>query len=490
MGGNLPGQPVDGGHRLAITHRSNQFEFMKRRQFLRNTGCSAIGGSSMLSALINLRLTGSLAAEAKGGDDYKALVCLFLAGGNDSFNMLAPVDPENGYPEYAAARAGVALPLTDFLPLGDPLPAPDGRTLGLNAQMTELKSLFDQGKAAMVANVGTLVEPITKEELLLGQRPLPLGLYSHSDQTLHWQSGLPDTRSPLGGWGGRMAGFLNDLNGESKVSMNVSLAGLNLFQSGSATSLLARSSNEIPGIRNWGEFAFRHRRTALETMLEGEYHNAFEKAFSSSKKDAIEAGAEYQAALEATDPLTTSFTSTNNLSMQLKAVAETIAAREGLSKCRQTFFVQMGGWDHHSSLADHPAMLRTVSQAVGEFYGAMVELGLEDSVTLFSASDFARTITPSGAGTDHAWGGNQFVVGGDVDGGKIYGSYPSLTPGGALDTGRGRFIPTTSVDQYVADLALWMGVTPSDLDEIVLPNLSNFHDVVNDGAPLGLMKTS
>jgi uncharacterized protein (DUF1501 family) len=461
-----------------------------RRRFLGQASCSAIGTTSLLSALINLRLTGTLAASDDDGgedEDYKALVCLFLAGGNDSFNMLAPIDSAIGYPEYTAARQAVALPQASFLPLGDPLPAPDGRTLGLNAEMPELKALFDENKASFVANVGTLVERVVKADLTNGMADLPLGLYSHSDQQLHWQSGLPQDRSPLHGWGGRMADLLRDLNGESRVSMNVSLAGVNLFQSGSATTLLVREIDEVPEIRTWRTFGFRHRRAAIESILDQEYQSAFARSFAASKRDAIAASAEYRAALEAIDPLATTFDSNNPLSSQLKAVAETIAARDELSKKRQTFFVEMGGWDHHGGLENHPAMLGQVSQAVGEFYRAMVELGLENKVTLFTASDFGRTITSNGRGTDHAWGGHQFVVGGAVEGGKIFGRYPSLDLGNDLDTGRGRFIPTTSVDEYVADLALWMGVSPTNLAGLVLPNLSNFHDVVADGPPLGLI---
>ena len=470
-----------------MNYHSNQT--VNRRRFLGQASCSAIGTTSLLSALVNLRLTGTLAASDGDDehDDYKALVCVFLSGGNDSFNMLAPVDLEVGYPEYVAARGAVALPAGRFMPIGGPLPSPDGRTLGLNAEMPELKNLFDQNKAAFVANVGTLVEPVTKAQLTNGLASLPLGLYSHSDQQLHWQSGLPQVRSPLNGWGGRLADLLNDLNGESRVSMSVSLSGVNLFQSGAVTTLLSRYADEVPEIRKWNDTTFSPRRTAIESMLDEEYHSAFARSFSSLKKDAIAASSEYRQALEAIDPLATTFDSTNVLSAQLKAVAETIAARDELSKRRQTFFVELGGWDHHGGLQNHPAMLGQVSQAVWEFHSAMVELNLEDKVTLFTASDFGRTISPNGRGTDHAWGGHQFVVGGAVDGGKVFGTYPSLVLGNELDAGRGRFIPTTSVDEYVADLALWMGVSPSNLTELVLPNLLNFHDVVVDGPPLGLM---
>lgn len=471
--------------------RNNQkYSGLNRRRFLGQASCSAIGSTSLLSSLINLRLTGSLAAaDNEDAEDYKALVCVFLAGGNDSFNMLAPVDASQGYPEYAAARGDVALPDTAFNPIGDPLPSPDGRRLGLNVEMPELKALFDAGKASFINNVGTLVEPVTKLEIQDQSAKLPLGLYSHSDQQLHWQSGLPTNRSPLSGWGGRLADLLNDLNGESRVSMNVSLAGVNLFQSGSTTSVLSRGPGNVPEIRLWNRWVYRHKQAAQETILDAEYHNAFEKSFAATKKAAIAASAEYRTALEAEGTIVTEFNSENRLASQLKAVAETISARGPLAKKRQTFFVELGGWDHHNGLEDHPAMLGQVSEAIGQFHQAMVELGLEDQVTLFTASDFGRTLTPNGNGTDHAWGGNQFVVGGCVDGGKFFGEYPSLDPGNNLDMGRGRFIPTTSVDQYVADLALWMGVSPTNVRDLVLPNLSNFHDVVADGAPLGFMRT-
>lgn len=469
--------------------RRNQ-QYVSRRRFLGQASCSAIGSTSLLSSLINLRLTGSLAAADTGeGEDYKALVCVFLAGGNDSFNMLAPVDSSQGYPEYLAARAEVALPQANFTPIGDPLPSPDGRTLGLNAEMPELKALFDSGKASFINNVGTLVEPVTKLEIQNQSAKLPLGLYSHSDQQLHWQSGLPRNRSPLNGWGGRLAELLDDLNGESQVSMNISLAGMNLFQSGGSTSVLTRGPANVPEIRLWNRWVYRHKQQAQESILNAEYQNAFERSFAATKRAAIAASAEYRAALEAQDPIVTEFNSTNRLAGQLKAVAETISARGPLAKKRQTFFVELGGWDHHNGLQDHPAMLGQVSEAVGQFHQAMVDLELENQVTLFTASDFGRTLTPNGNGTDHAWGGHQFVVGGCVDGGKFFGDYPSLELGNNLDTGRGRFIPTTSVDQYVADLSLWMGVSPTNVRDLVVPNLANFHDVLQDGAPLGFMKT-
>jgi len=462
-----------------------QEKLKKRRQFLGEMSCGAVGSASMLSSILSLRMTGSVAAATQGDDEqYKALVCVFLAGGNDSFNMLAPVD-EAGHAQYQTARADLALPKSDFLPFDSPLP--DGRILGLHKEMPELHALYAQGKAAFVANVGTLVEPTTVSAITAKTARLPVGLFSHSDQQLQWQSGLPQSRSPVSGWGGRMSDCIKELNGVSGVSMNVSIAGTNLFQSGEGSAPLSRSTSSVAEISSWSSPNFALRRNSLESLLDAEYRNVFQRAFAAKKKEAIEVSEEYRIALEAQDPLQTSFSGSNPLSQQLKAVAETIGARDELKKKRQTFFVQLGGWDHHGSLDDHPALLGMVSEAIGEFQEAMVELGVEDEVTLFSASDFGRTLATNGGGSDHAWGGNQFVVGGAIDGGQVYGNYPEVAIGSILDTGRGRLVPTTSVDEYVADLALWMGVAPGNLG-LVLPNLSEFYDVEGNGPPMGFMK--
>lgn len=282
-----------------------------------------------------------------------------------------------------------------------------------------------------------------------------------------------------------MADLLSELNEVPEISMNISLAGINLFQSGLETTLLAKTSGAIPGLQDWNSPNYLPRRKMIQDINEAQYQHIFERAFSSQNKNAIETAETYRFALENTEPLETSFNPANALSLQLKDVAEGIAARGELGKCRQTFFVMSSGWDHHSSLDPHPTMLALLDQAVGEFQNAMEELNLSDKVTLFTASDFGRTLTPNSGGSDHGWGGNQFVVGGGVNGGKVYGSYPDLTLGSALDMGRARLIPTTSVDQYFADLALWMGVSSQNIAS-VLPNLYRFHDVINSGPPLGL----
>ena len=457
-------------------------ENLNRRTFLGESSCAAVGSIGALSTMLNLKLMSSLSAEeVNPGGAYKALVCVYLAGGNDSFNMLAPVD-EVGFDEYSVARGSIGLTVDQFTPLNHAIP--DGRSLGIHSEMAELAALFQSGKAAFVANVGTLVEPTDLSAILNQTAKLPLGLYSHSDQEIHWQSSLPDTRTSSSGWGGRMADLLRDLIEDGGVSMNVSLAGTNLFQVGDSTSVFAKNPGDIPGITNWND-PNPAKRNAVQSILEAECENVFKKALAARTRDAIEAGEAYRTALQGIPALASTFDSQNPLSLQLKDVAETIAARENLGKKRQTFFVRVGGWDHHGSLNSHPAMLGALSQAIGEFQVAMSELCVEDQVTLFTASDFGRTLSPNGGGSDHAWGGNQFIVGGAVEGGKVHGIYPELALGNNLDVGRGRMIPTTSVDEYFADLALWMGVSPQNISS-VLPNLSRFHSVVDSGAPIGL----
>jgi uncharacterized protein (DUF1501 family) len=457
-----------------------------RRRFLGQASCAAVGTASLVSSLLNLRLVGSVAAaEAPLDDEYRALVCVFFAGGNDSFNMLAPYSGA-GRAEYVAARGSVALAESGLLPL--PAPLPDGRLLGVHGSMPELHGLYGSGKAAFLANVGTLVEPTSLATFQNGQAQLPLGLFSHADQQMHWQSSLPDTRAPSAGWGGRLADLLTSLNDAGPVSMNVSIAGINLFQSGAATTALAVTPAGSTQLTDWNSANFLPRRQAMESLLEAEYRNVFERTFASMKRQAIDASAAYGSAIAGAPAIASPFTAANPLSSQLKMVAQTIAARGLLGMRRQTFFVLMGGWDLHAAMSTHGTLLQRVSQAVGEFQAAMSELGVSDKVTLFSASDFGRTLSPNGDGTDHAWGGNQFVVGGAVNGGRVYGSYPELSLGSALDTGRGRLIPTTSVDEYFAELALWMGVSPANLP-VVLPNLSRFHDL-QAGPPLGFLMGS
>ena len=470
---------------------------LNRRQFLGQASCAAVGSSSLFSTLLNLRMTGSAAAEAllpshsasllAPNDDYKALVCIFLAGGNDSFNMLVPRDNSH-YNEYAAIRADLALPQGDLLPITQV--NGDGREYGIHPSMPEVAQLFNNGRLIFVPNVGTLVEPTTKAGIESGLANLPLGLYSHSDQIMHWQTSVPDKRTGFG-WGGRTADLLHAVNDDDTISMNISLAGTNLFQTG--TNITEYS------IVPWGDGAIqvyghddiwwsRHvlQNAAIESMLDLAYQNLFEQTFADSTRSAIDGSNLFASAIANVSPFVTQFAE-NELSESLAMVAKTIAARQTLGFRRQTFFVMFGGWDHHDEVLDSQmAMLSVVSKAMKEFDDAMTELGIQNQVTTFTASDFGRTLTSNGQGSDHAWGGNHMVMGG-VNGRKIYGDYPSLYEDNPLDTGRGRLIPTTSCDEYFAELALWFGVTPGELTT-VFPNIGRFYDPISGSRmPIGFL---
>ncbi|MEO1365738.1 MAG: DUF1501 domain-containing protein [Acidobacteriota bacterium] len=464
-----------------------------RRRFLGQASCTAVGATSLFSSLINLRTAGALAqprpvistAAPLPGGDYRALVCLFLAGGNDSFNMLVPRGPAE-HAEYATIRGDLALPASSLLPI---TPASsDGREFGVHPGMPEVQQLFNSGQLSFVANVGSLVEPTTKAGIVSGSANLPLGLYSHSDQIMHWQTSLPDQRASLG-WAGRAADLLRASNADQTVSMNISLSGTNVFQSGSqvVSYAIQPTGNGSIGPAGYGSAdpLNQLRTAAIDSLLDHQYQNLFMDTFAKSKRAAIDGHLIFSSAVGMVPPLATTF-SQNSVSESFQMVARTIAARQTLGARRQTFFILFGGWDHHDEVLNAQAdMLPIVSKALGEFHSALTELGVLNDVVTFTASDFARTLTSNGQGSDHAWGGHHMVMGGSVAGGDIYGAYPQLFAGNDLDTGRGRLIPTTSCDEYFAELALWLGVSPSDLTT-VLPNIERFH-IPGSGPPVGFL---
>lgn len=461
---------------------------ISRRKFLGQASCASVTAIPLINTILNLKLAGSVAAAEPGADEYRALVCIFLNGGNDSFNMLVPRG-NTEYAEYAGIRQDLALAQGSLLPI-NPTNNP-GLQLGVHPGMPELQALFEAGNAAFVANVGTLVEPINKTQYQNGSVPLPLGLFSHSDQIEQWQTSLPDTRSAVG-WAGRMADLLQDINSNDKVSMNISLAGSNVWQSGLTVFEYSITSSGAVGLQGYnsqwqgGGSINQIRSAAVDSQLALEYSNLFTKAFSKSKKNAVDAYDIFSGATSNALPGGVVFPG-HSLSQQLQMVAKTIAGRNTLGMKRQTFFVSLGGWDHHDEvLNNQAAMLPIVSQAVGAFYDALVALGVQDQVTLFSCSDFGRTLTSNGQGSDHAWGGNHFVVGGGVNGRQIFGQYPSLYDSNPLDVGRGRLIPTTSADEYFAELALWLGVGKSSLP-LVLPNIERFYDINSVDWPVGFL---
>jgi len=464
---------------MTTRRRDHDVPRMDRRKFLGTASCAAVGTTALLNTVLNLRMFNALAAP---GEDYRGLVCLFLSGGIDSFNVLAPRG-EAEYLEYAQVRGDLALPQDALLPISPR--TSDGRTYGVHPGLAELQALFGQNRLAFVANVGTLVEPITLDQYRRGTAAVPLGLFSHSDQAMQWQSSVPDRRLAVG-WAGRMADVIQSGNCNPNISMNISLSGSNIWQSGKTTTHYTITENGSEGLWDYGGASPSAlvRTEAIDSLLALQYRHLFEKTFAARMRGAIDADVDFTNAIAALPPLTTQFSDTP-LSRKFRMIALTMAAREALCMKRQTFFVEVGGWDHHDEvLLNQQAMLPVVSRALSEFHSALVELDLVDQVTTFTASDFGRTLSSNGRGSDHAWGGNHIVMGGAVAGGNVYGRYPELYTGNPLDTGRGRLIPTTSVDVYAAQLALWFGVPAVDLP-LVLPNIRRFWAPGSATPPLG-----
>jgi len=452
-----------------------------RRKFIGSVPCFALGSSTLYSSLINLKSMANLvSSNAFCGDDYRALVCVLLRGGNDSYNMLIPRS-NNEYNEYAQVRTNQAIPQADILPI-DPITS-DGREFGLHPSMTGLQALFQNGNAAFISNVGTLVEPVTKDDVL-SEKNVPLGLYSHSDQVMHWQTALPQDRSSQG-WGGRMADILNSVNTNNDVSMNISLAGNNIFQRGDTVLEYAINNDEGGvAIAGWDlplPF-FNILRSDISDSINKDYEDLFKNSYNGTLNRSIESTELFNSAIAGVT-IDTPF-SNDKLSQDMAMVAKTMKARDTLGSKRQIFFLEIGGFDNHDELLDnHAALMANVDRAFSQFYQATEELGISECVTTFTISDFSRTLLSNGNGTDHAWGGNAIVMGGAVKGKDMYGTYPSLALQTSLEVGGGVLIPTTSADLYFAELALWFGISPNDLN-LILPNLGNFYSYDPENAPL------
>ena len=449
-------------------HRSRSG--LSRRTFLRRSASSvafAAGGATLAQL--------GASAHAASTDGYRALVCILLAGGADSFNMLVPTDAAS-YAGYAGVRTDLALPSASLSPLSGTHQG--GRPFAMHPGLSPLAPLFDSGEMAWVANVGSLVEPTSAEQLAAGTVREPLGLYSHADQIEQWQTSVADARISSG-VGGRIADLLGDVGGSSPISMNLSTSGANVFQSGARTQeySVEASSGGAPMLagREPGDDGAAILTPAVDELLAASRTILLRRAYAKRFADSLRAGEVFRSALASAPMLTTGF-GVDPFSRSMELIARIIAARGALGATRQTFFVTYGGWDHHDEVINaQAAMLPPLAAGLAAFRDAMIELGTHSDVTTFTISDFGRTLTSNGRGSDHGWGGNQLVLGGSVRGGRILGTFPVLAAGAPLDTGRGRFVPTTSVDAFYADLALWFGLTPSELP-LVLPNLQRFHD--------------
>lgn len=459
---------------------------INRRQFLGHSCSLGLASATLSSSLLQLGLARNVAAQTAG--DYRALVCVLLAGGNDSWNMVVPTDSDQ-YSQYQSIRSDLALARNSLLPLSGS--TAQGRHYGLHPGMPELQSLFATGDAGLVCNVGTLLEPFDPQTVANDTINAPLGLFSHSDQIQQWQTGISDARVAQG-WGGRIADLLQDNNVANGISMNISLSGNNVFQSGfsSAEYAVEASGDGAPGINAYNDDdAFgRFRRQMIDRLMAVKQDNILRREYRTRLLNAIDSQQVFVDALDRAPALRTSF-SPNNFSQSLRQISRIIAVRERLGARRQTFFVTVGGWDHHDDvLPNQAAMLPMVSAGLMEFRHALSELAVLDAVTTFTTSDFGRTLTSNGKGSDHGWGGHHIVMGGAVNGGNYFGSYPEIRPDSPLDVGRGIYAPTTSVDQYFAELALWFGVPASELTT-VLPNVGRFYSPGAATPPLGFLAT-
>lgn len=461
---------------------------ISRRKFIGDS-CAALGYTTLFSSLINLKAMAASAIDNSSlisfGGDYKAMVCVLLGGGNDSYNMLIPKGNAE-YNEYATSRSNLAIPQNNILQINPN--TSDGRTFGLHPSMGDMQQLFETGNLAFLSNVGTLIEPSTKIQIDAGSVKTPLGLFSHADQVQQWQTGRPSERTNTG-WGGRIADLVQSMNSNQDISMNISLKGSNIFQRGDYTTPYTVSTNGSIGINGYGNSGqFDELKTAaLNSILERNYQDVFKNAYKNTIKTSNDANVGFQTALDSIDEFSTILPEANELAAQFKMIAKTIASRDTLGFSRQIFFVQLDTWDHHDELlVNHSNKLAEVNQALKYFNDVMLELNVNDCVTTFSVSDFARTLTSNGNGTDHAWGGNAFMMGGAVKGKEIYGTYPNLALNNNLNINGNIIVPTTPADSYMAELALWFGVPASELATI-FPNISNFYDTNSNVPPLGFM---
>jgi uncharacterized protein (DUF1501 family) len=441
-----------------------------RRAFLQRAGAVSLAASATPWAL-SLAAMGEAAAAT--ATDYKALVCVFLYGGNDYGNTLLPYD-QASYTAQNALRSNLAISRTTLAStLLNPTTAlAGGRQYALAPGLNPLLPIFDAGAMSVLLNIGTLVQPTTKLQYTNQSVPLPPKLFSHNDQQSFWQSSSPE--GAASGWGGRMGDLFASGNGNATFTC-ISVAGNAVYLSGkSAVQYQVTTTGSVPvaGIKS-ALFGSTACSTALRSLMTTPLTHVLDNEYVRISKRSIDANDQLTSALSGVT-MNTIFPNGNSLADQLKMVAKLIAARDTLGVKRQVFFVSLGGFDTHDNLLDvHPGLMATVGNAMATFYQSTVDLGVSNQVTSFTASDFGRTLVSNTAGSDHGWGSMHFVVGGSVKGKSFVGTPPVIANGGPDDVGQGRLLPALSVDQLGATLANWFGVTAAD-QALILPNLSHY----------------
>ena len=433
-----------------------------RRSFISCASLAAAGN------ILGLRPFGALNALAQSASDYKALVCVFLFGGNDANNTLIPFDT-TGYGQYSSLRGDLALAQSSLLPL---TPAPN---FALHPSLPDIQTLFNNKNAAFVANVGTLVQPLTRTQYLAGQTA-PTNLFSHPDQQLEWQNAAQSAATPTG-WAGRMADLLgSSYNTGAQIPMITSVAGDTLFCNGSNSAPVSVSPGNLGTSACSEGSECAARQAAAQALLTLNSGISLVQADDNITTNAYTYSNTLSAAVQSVSPLQTVFPANNGLAAQLKQIAQIIQVRAALGVQRQIFFAGIGNFDTHADqLTLQSNLLAQISPALAAFYNATIELNVASNVTTFTMSDFSRTFQPnSNNGSDHAWGSHHMVLGGAVNGGQIYGTYPTLAFGGPDDSGsNGRWVPSLSSTQYAATLAQWFGVSATDLPT-VFPTIGNF----------------